>query len=86
MDSTNTDIEDIIEWPPEFYDKHWQNMPSYNQPDNGAYRQLIINFEDEAAVKAFSELVSQTLTKKTKSIWFPKREQNNVSDLFWIEE
>lgn len=84
--NTNQDDDEIIEWPPEFYDKHWQNMPSYNQPDNSAYRQLIISFEDEAAVKKFEELVGQTLTKKTKSIWFPKREQNNVSDLFWIEE
>lgn len=82
----NITDEEVIEWPQEFYDEHWQNMPSYNQPDNGAYRQLLINFEDEAAVKRFEELVGQSLTKKTKSIWFPKREQNNVSDLFWIEE
>lgn len=89
MNSDNIDGEDmdeVIEWPPEFYEKHWQNMPDYNQPNNSAYRQLIINFEDENAVKAFAELVNQTLTKKTKSIWFPKREQNNVNDLFWIEE
>jgi hypothetical protein len=87
MNSDNIDSDDdIIEWPPEFYEKHWQNMPSYDQPKNSAYRQLIINFENEDAVKAFSDLVGQNLTKKTKSIWFPKREQNNVSDLFWIEE
>jgi hypothetical protein len=87
MNSINIDSDDdIIEWPPEFYEKHWQNMPTYDQPNNSAYRQLIINFENEDAVKAFSDLVGQNLTKKTKSIWFPKREQNNVSDLFWIEE
>jgi len=86
MNSDSNEIDDIIEWPPEFYDKHWQNMPTYNQPDNGAYRQLIINFQNEEAVKNFAQLVNQPLTKKTKSIWFPQREQNNVSDLFWIQE
>lgn len=86
MASNTQDVENIIEWPPEFYDQHWQNMPEYNQPDNGAYRQLIINFQDEAAVKNFESIIGQSLTKKTKSIWFPKREQNNVSELFWIEE
>jgi hypothetical protein len=47
MNSNNIDSDDdIIEWPPEFYEKHWQNMPTYDQPNTSAYRQLIINFEN----------------------------------------
>ena len=34
---------------------HWRGMPEFNQPDNGAYRQIIISFEDEAGVRAFGK-------------------------------
>lgn len=71
---------------PEFYDKHWQNMPEFKQEHNGAVRQIIVSFQDEASVQEFAKLVKQQITDKTKSIWFPEREKNNVKDLFWIQE
>jgi hypothetical protein len=66
--------------------KHWQGMPEFNQPDNSAHRQIIVSFEDDAGVEEFAKLLKQTITKKTKSLWFPYRAKNNVTDLFWIQE
>jgi hypothetical protein len=63
----------------------WKGMPEFKQPDKTAYRQIIVSFEDEEGVEEFSRLVKQSLTKKTKSIWFPDRLTNHVSDLFYYD-
>jgi hypothetical protein len=63
---------------------HWRGMPEFNQEDNGPYRQVIVSLEDEAAVEAFFKLINQSYTDKTKSVWFPERPMNRVTDLFWF--
>lgn len=62
----------------------WRGMPEFNQPDNGAIRQIIVSFDSQEGIDEFVKLVGQNITKKTKSIWFPKREKNDVVDLFYI--
>lgn len=62
----------------------WRGMPEFNQPENGAIRQIIVSFDTEEGIEEFSKLVGQNITKKTKSIWFPKREKNDVVDLFYV--
>lgn len=64
----------------------WRGMPEFNQPDNGAIRQIIVSFTTEEDIQSFAKLVGQNITKKTKSIWFPRREKNNVVDLFWFSK
>jgi hypothetical protein len=64
----------------------WRGMPEFNQPDNSAYRQITVSFDDEDGIKKFAELVEQNITAKTKSIWFPPRKKNNVVDLFWFDK
>lgn len=63
---------------------HWRGMPEFKQDDNGPYRQVIVSLEDEAAVDAFFKLIGQSYTDKTKSVWFPDRPMNRVTDLFWF--
>lgn len=75
----------VFEFDDDTPETEWRGMPEYNQPFNGAHRQLIINFDSDEGVKEFSKLVSQQITDKTKSIWYPPRERNNVVDLFWFE-
>ena len=58
----------------------WQGMPEYSSEDETAYRTLIVHFESEADVKTFSKLVQQSLSEKTRSIWFPKRERTKNED------
>jgi hypothetical protein len=67
------------------YETEWRGMPEFNQPDNGAFRQIIISFDDQAGVDAFAKLIGQSLTDKTKSIWFPPRPMNRVADLFYFD-
>lgn len=64
--------------------EHWRGMPEFKQEDNGPYRQVIVSLEDEQAVKDFFKLIGQSYTDKTKSVWFPERQMNRVTDLFWF--
>jgi len=75
------EIDDREEWEIE-----WRGLPEFNQPDNGAFRQIIVSFEDQEGVDKFAKLISQTLTEKTKSVWFPDRPINKVVDLFYFDE
>lgn len=62
----------------------WRGMPEYDQPENGAVRQIIVSFSRHEDVDEFAKLVGQNITKKTRSLWFPDRERNNVVDLFYV--
>lgn len=67
------------------YETEWRGMPEFHQPDNGAFRQIIVSFDDQAGVDAFAKAIGQNLTDKTKSVWYPPRERNNVVDLFYFD-
>lgn len=67
-------------------ESEWRGMPEFDQPENGAVRQIIVSFSQHSDVEEFARLVGQNITKKTKSIWFPNREKNNVVDLFYVAE
>lgn len=64
----------------------WRGMPEFNQPDNGAFRQIIVSFDTQEGVDEFARVIGQHLTQKTKSIWYPPRDRNNVADFFWFDE
>jgi hypothetical protein len=66
-------------------ENEWRGMPSFEQPDNGPFRQIIISFEDQAGIDAFAKLIDQHVTDKTKSLWYPPRERNNLTNLFWFD-
>lgn len=67
-------------------DTEWRGMPDYQQEDAGPYRQITISFADQEAVDRFASVIGQHLTDRTKSIWYPERERNNLADLIWIED
>ena len=68
------------------YETEWRGMPEFNQPDNGAFRQIIVSFDDQEGVDAFAKAIKQSLTPKTKSVWYPPRPMNRVADLFYFDE
>ena len=70
-----------IEWK-----NHWNGMPEFTQEDNPPFKKLIISFRTKEDYDAFSELVSQKLTDKTKSIWYPKLDRDLNSLKRWIED
>jgi hypothetical protein len=50
----------------------WVDMPEFNQVDKTAHRSIQINFANDADAEKFAALVGQTITEKTRSIWFPE--------------
>lgn len=80
-----TQLADIFEFDDlESIEMEWRGMPEYNQPNNTAFRQIIVEFDNDDQVKVFADLVQQSVSEKTKSLWYPPRDKNNVVDLFWI--
>jgi len=55
----------------------WVGMPEYESEPKPL--QIIVSFDSEKNREAFGKLVGSPLTDKTKSIWFPHREQDDVS-------
>lgn len=52
-------------------DGEWKDMPEFGQEDKTSFRRVLIHFADQAAVDKFAKLLKQTITDKTKSLWFP---------------
>lgn len=51
--------------------EHWASMPEFDQANQMAWRRLIVNFKNQEDLDEFSRLLNQTLTNKTRSIWYP---------------
>jgi hypothetical protein len=64
--------------------QEWEGMPDYEKKDI-CYRNVIVNFDDEDALKSFFALIGQEFTEKTKSIWFPEKEKE-IGDQIWVNE
>ncbi len=58
----------------------WQGMPEFDQPDATAFRDIVMHFPDQAAVDAFQVLIGQTVTDKTKFLWYPEAERGTYAD------
>jgi len=74
-------VEDLEEWK-----KQWVGMPSFNQEDKKPYKTVYVHFRNEEDYKAFAKLIDQSLTDKTKSIWHPKREVQDLFSQRWVED
>lgn len=49
----------------------WQGMPEFDQPGEKALQTIIVRFDTREDVDEFARRVEQSITPKTKSIWFP---------------
>ncbi len=54
-------------------EKEWDGMPEYNSEDETALQSITGHFMSRQDVEDFSDLISQPLTEKTKSIWYPQQ-------------
>lgn len=70
----------------DFFEKHWQDMPEYNQEDLTSYRKIIVHFRNDEDVEKFSELLNQKITAKQPSLWYPKLEKRSHYDKVFINE
>lgn len=71
--------DDTKEW-----QKHWVGMPEFVQEDNPPYKKLIISFRTKEDYDEFAGIVNQSLTEKTKSIWYPKLDRDENTLKRWI--
>ena len=56
----------------------WDGMPEFKQDDLSAFRTILVHFNSQEDVDAFAQLVGQTITEKTRYIWYPKQERANL--------
>lgn len=56
----------------------WKGMPEFIQNDMRSFRHVVVHFENEEDTKAFFAKIEYEDTGKTKSMWFPPKERNNI--------
>ncbi len=62
-------------------DETWEEMgmPPFDNPTVfNPYHTIKVHFQDEAALAEFSRLVGQNVSNRTKYIWFPKQDRENL--------
>jgi len=70
---------DVFDWR-----EHWQGMPSFSMSgDTPPCKKINVLFASWEDVKVFSKLINQTVTPKTKSVWFPPVPKRSRKDLMY---
>jgi hypothetical protein len=69
---------------PDGTDGNWRGMPDFHQDDLTSYQSILVHFPDEESRIKFAELVGQSLTEKTRSIWYPKAEITRMVDQHFV--
>lgn len=64
--------------PPVTPDDMWQGMPEFEQEDQESWKKIIVHFASEDDYKAFQKLIDQPMTEKTKYIWYPQQQKENL--------
>ena len=57
------------------WEKEWDGMPEFVQDSKESIASVVIHFETEEDMDAFSKLIGRKITKKTKGVFFPVKEK-----------
>lgn len=74
-------VQDLIDQ--QNYDpkKEWKDMPEFNQEGTDFYKMIIVRCLTKEDYEKFAKSIGQTLTEKTKSIWYPEQDfDSNARD------
>lgn len=63
---------------------HWIGMPEFEQDSQKPHAMLNIRFRNEEDLQEFATLIGQKLNQKSKSIWYPKLENDGTGILRWF--
>lgn len=76
-----TELEQIMSYfkDPTVPEEEWKDMPEFEQNDKKAFKEIIVRFMNDSDYKAFASLIKQNLSQETKSIWFPKQDQDQTN-------
>jgi hypothetical protein len=66
--------------------EEWEGMPEFENKDLSAFKSITVHFESQDELDNFAELVEQAITEKTRFIWYPKREHQNLKELEFSNE
>lgn len=55
--------------------EEWVGMPEFEHEDKTAIKTILIHFNNLNDIPSFSKLVGQTVTEKTKYIYYPKQQK-----------
>ena len=55
--------------------EHWRDMPTQMPNEAMAHRSINVYFQTPEAVEVFRALIQQTITEKTKWLWFPLKDK-----------
>jgi hypothetical protein len=67
--------------------KEWQDMPEFIQSKTEKeYHKVTIRFANKEDLESFAKLIDQTITNKTKAIWYPKIERGLNANKLYINE
>lgn len=57
----------------------WNGMPEFEQEAINAFHDIRVVFETEHDMRMFAQIVNQTITDKTTSIYYPRKEKREVN-------
>ena len=80
---TDVELSNLMPEPEELVEdekEEWTGMPDFEHEDKTAFRSIKVNFNSQEHVDQFAEFIDQSLTEKTRSIWFPKAEIETMMD------
>lgn len=61
------------------------DMPTFEQNDKKELA-ITVRFRNEDDFREFASMMDQTITPKTKAIWYPAIDRDSISLLRWIDE
>ena len=76
----------IIEPKKQAWEDEWKGMPEYIQERIEPFTEVKVMLNTKEDMEAFSKLINQTLTPKTKSVWYPKQERGVHLDQRYVDE
>jgi len=66
--------------------EEWTQMPEYQNEDKTSFRSIIVHFASQSHVDQFAELLKQSITDKTKSLWYPQQENHDTESKRYASE
>ncbi len=58
----------------------WVGMPEFDSQDKTAFRSIVVHFKDQGAVDKFAKVFKQSITEKTRFLWYPEIEIERYMD------
>lgn len=63
--------------------EEWDSMPEFTGEDKTSYQSIHVHFKNAEEVAEFAAIIGQSLTEKTRSIWYSQRERMDYGDEYY---